>query len=70
MHPMKPAKQPFIFWIAGSVLLCSGIPALASGVYNASLAFTMVGVSELICGTALLAVGFVSHRRLRRPPQA
>lgn len=71
IRPVKrlPMKRHHVFWIAGSVMLASGVPALASGLYNGSLAFTLVGLSELICGGALVVAGFVNHRKLVRPRQ-
>lgn len=59
-------KHPHVFWIAGGVMFASGIPALASGLYNDLLAFTLVGLSELVCGSALVAAGFVIRHRLKR----
>lgn len=59
-------KKPQVFWIAGGVMLAAGIPATASGLYNASLTFTLVGLSELVCGAALVIAGFANHHRLKR----
>lgn len=58
--------KPQVFWIAGGVMFAAGVPALASGLYNGSLTFTCVGLSELVCGCALVAAGFVNHHRLKR----
>lgn len=47
-------------------MFAAGVPALASGLYNGSLTFTLVGLSELVCGGTLVAVGFVYHHKLKR----
>lgn len=67
---MTSAKQVHhALWIAGGVLVAAGIPALASGLYNDSLAFTMVGASELIAGAVLVIAGFVRRERAKPSPR-
>jgi hypothetical protein len=65
-NPMDAPKQSHMFWIIGIVLFAAGIPAVAIGYYNDSLTFTMVGLSELVCGLVLITVGLLRHQRLKR----
>lgn len=59
-------KHHHVFWIAGGVIFACGIPALASGLYNDSLTFKLIGWAELICGGALVAAGALIRRRHKR----
>lgn len=63
---MDALKQSHLFWIIGGVMLAAGLPALAIGYYNDSLTFTMVGLSELVCGLVLIGVGLLRQQRLKR----
>jgi|GEM_PF-7007340 hypothetical protein len=63
---MDAPKQAHMFWIIGIVLLAAAIPAVAIGYYNESLTFTLVGLSELVCGLVLITIGMLRQRRLKR----